>query len=123
MKYRTVLELICDAADAEDASNMAGDYLRGEIDFGVTMKCKTRSLRSHRVRKYTVSSLIAILTFSTLLLKVTPIGDVEKTHGSVQPGFRSTYAVMPALKTKHRVDFKKEWAEKKSEAVMEYLKK
>ena len=123
MKYRTVLELICDAAEAEDASNIAGDYLRGEIDFGVTMKCKTISLRSHRIRKYAVSSLIAILTFSTLLLKVTPIGDAEKTRGSVQPGFRSTYTMMPALKTKYRVNFKKEWEEKKDEAVMEYLKK
>ena len=123
MKYRTVLELVCDAPSTEEASNLAGDYLKGEVDFGVEMKCKTVSLVAHNVKKYTVCSIIAALIFSTLLLKVTPLGGEEKICNSSRIGFRGTYTVTPALKTKHKADFKKEWLKRKEEAVLDYIKK
>jgi len=123
MKYRTVIELICDAVDAEDAGNMAGDYLKGEIDFGVAMRCKTQSLAGHRLKKYTAACLIACLTFSMLLLKVTPAGDGERVHDKSRAGFQSTYTIMPVLKTKHKDDFKSVWEKKKDDAVLDCLKK
>ncbi|MFC1570762.1 hypothetical protein ACFL4E_03155 [Candidatus Omnitrophota bacterium] len=122
MKYRTVIELICDASDREEASNIAGDYLKGEVDFGVEMNCKTASLWSHRVTKYAVSSALVLLVFSTLLLKVTPISVEDSKTASSRFGFQNTYTVMPALKTKHKADFRKEWEQKKDEAVLEFLK-
>ncbi len=122
MKYRTVIELVCNAADKEEASNVAGDYLKGEIDFGVEMRCNTTSLWAHRVTKYAVSTAVMMLVFSSLLLKVTPIGDNEKISPSSQLGFRNTYTVMPALRTKHKADFKKEWEKKHQETALEHLK-
>lgn len=123
MKYRTVIELICNAHDKDEASNLAGDYLKGEVDFGVEMHCKTETLVGHRVIKYAVSSAIAILIFASFLLKVTPISVDEKIQGSPTIGFQNTFTVQPVLKTKHKSDFKKEWEQKKDEAVLEYLKK
>ena len=38
MKYRTVIELICEATNEEEAINTAGDYLRGDVDFGVVFR-------------------------------------------------------------------------------------
>lgn len=122
MKYRTVIELICDAADREEASNIAGDYLKGEVDFGVDMRCSTASLWAHRVTKYAASSALVLLVFSTLLFKVTPIGVESGNSTSSRIGFQNTYTVMPALKTKHKADFKKEWEQKKDEAVLDFLK-
>lgn len=123
MKYRTVIELICNASDKEDAINTAGDYLKGEVDFGVEMRCKAVSLWAHRVRKYTAASIITILMFSSLFLKVTPIAGNDKTGGPARLNFRNTYTIMPALKTKSESDFKEEWQKKKEEAMLEYLKK
>jgi hypothetical protein len=123
MKYRTMIEVICDAADKEDASNTAGDYLRGKVDFGVEMKCKTVSLRSHRMRKYVVSCAAIFLLFSSVVLNTTLISGHGNISCNARPAFHSTGTIMPALKTKHRTNFKKEWEEKKDEAVLEFLKK
>lgn len=41
MKYITVIEVICDAPDADEAYNMAGEYLRGNEEHGVSMHCRT----------------------------------------------------------------------------------
>ncbi|MBD3426255.1 MAG: hypothetical protein GF409_03370 [Candidatus Omnitrophica bacterium] len=123
MKYRTVIELICEASDKEEATNIAGEYLRGDMDFGVEMGCKTASLWSHRMKKCAVYTTMTFLVFTALLFRVTPIDGNEKIRNTAGPGLRSTYTIMPALKTKHRSDFKKEWDQKKQEAVLEFLKK
>lgn len=41
MKYVTVIEIICDASDADEAYHTAGEYLRGQEDCGVSMTCRT----------------------------------------------------------------------------------
>ncbi|MFC1548872.1 hypothetical protein ACFL5E_02825 [Candidatus Omnitrophota bacterium] len=123
MRYRTIIELICEASDKEEALNLAGDYLKGEVDFGVEMGCRTASLWSHRVKKCAVYTVMTFLVFSALLYRVTPITGSERIQTSATAGIGSTYTIMPELKTKHRADFKKEWEQKKQEAVLEYLKK
>ncbi|MBD3380257.1 MAG: hypothetical protein GF408_07340 [Candidatus Omnitrophica bacterium] len=45
MKYITVIEIICDAPDEEEAYNTAGEYLRGKEDFGVSMTCRTAPVK------------------------------------------------------------------------------
>ncbi|MDP8257926.1 MAG: hypothetical protein P9L90_00675 [Candidatus Aadella gelida] len=123
MKYRTVIELLCDAADSDDASNMAGDYLKGEIDFGVEMKCKTVSIWSHRMKRYTAVCAVTFLVFSALLIKFVPVEDAKTGKMSQRLAFKSTYTVTPELKTKDKQEFKEEWNKKKAEAVLEYIKK
>ena len=122
MKYRTVIELICDAGDKDEASNIAGDYLKGDIDFGVEMRCATGSVWGHRVAKYAASSAITIMVFASFLLRVAPVAVENQGGGNYIVGFESTSTVMPELKTKHKEDFKQEWQEKKDDAVLEYLK-
>jgi len=123
MKYKTIIELICDASDSEDASNVAGDYLKGEIDFGVDMRCKTTSLWAHRMKRCTAVCAVTFVVLTTLLLKVTPIENSDKDKGGMVFGLRNTSTVMPALKTKHKENFKEEWDKKKNEAMIKYLKK
>jgi hypothetical protein len=122
MKYRTVIEVVCDASDREEALNIAGEYLRGDVDFGVDMKCKSASIMSHRLKRISATAIIAVVMFSALLLKVSPIDGDEKIQSTSNIGFKNTYTINPALNTKHRADFKKEWATKKQEAIMDYIK-
>ena len=123
MKYRTLIELICEASDREEASNIAGDYLRGEVDFGVEMNCRTASLWEHRVRKYAVSCTVVILVLVSFLLKIAPTGLEGKKGGQAVMGFSNTYTILPALKTKHTDEFRNDWESKRNEVVLEYLKK
>lgn len=123
MKYRTVIELFCEASSREEASNIAGEYLKGDLDFGVTMRCKSGTVRTHKFVKYGLTCLLCLFMFSSMIFKVTMLGTEEKVKSSIKSGFYNTYTVMPALKTKHRAEFKKEWENKKEEAILDYLKK
>jgi len=125
MRYRTVIELICNAGDRDEASDIAGDYLKGDIDFGVEMKCRTESLAGHRVLKYAVSSAVVILMIATFALKITPVAleGEAGSKGGYRIAFQNTDTVMPELKTKHKEDFKQEWQARKDDAILEYLKK
>lgn len=123
MKYRTVIEVICDASDKDEAYNIAGDYLRGQVDFGVEMHCKTTKLWEHKAVKYGLMCIFSVVMFSTLLLNVTPLGGDETVRDSASLGMRNTFTLMPALKTRHKADFKTEWQTKKEEVALKYLKK
>jgi hypothetical protein len=123
MKYRTVIELISEANDKDDAFNIAGDYLRGQVDFGVDMRCKTTKLWEHKAMKYGLTCLFAALFFSTLAFNVTTIGGEEMVRSSYGAGIQDNFTIMPVLKTKHRSDFKKEWQTKNDEVTLKYLKK
>lgn len=115
MKYRTVIELICEAADKEDASHIAGDYLKGDVDFGVEMKCTTDSLWEHRMKKSAATCVVTLLIFSAFLFKVSSAPDGSANKLIPQLGIRNTSTVMPALKTTNKEEFKKEWEEKTKE--------
>ena len=123
MKYRTVIELVCNAKDAEDASHMAGDYLNGTIDFGVDMRCKTTTVCTHRVKKYVFSVLVLGLFVSSFIFGNLQVGDSSSTVSNSNFSSFSTSTVMPALKTQEQEKFKEEWENKKDEAVLEYIKK
>ncbi len=122
MKYRTVIELICEASDREEATNISGEYLRGNIDFGVEMRCQAVTLRAHRMKKYTASCAILLLAFSALFLKIQSATSDAKIPALASGDYQGTYTVVPALKTKHKADFKEEWDEKKDETVLKFLK-
>ena len=61
MKYRTVVELICEGKDAEEAYHTAGEYLRGNVDNGVDMKCRTRPLRRLKIKQLKILSFVAVM--------------------------------------------------------------
>jgi len=123
MKYRTVIELVCNAKDAEEASHLAGEYLNGSLDFGVHMNCKTTTVCTHRVKKYVFSVLILGLFASSFIFGNLQVGDSNSVKSSASVSSFSTSTVMPALKTQDQEKFKEEWENKKDEAVLEYIKK
>ncbi|MBD3427148.1 MAG: hypothetical protein GF409_07975 [Candidatus Omnitrophica bacterium] len=116
MKYRTVIELTCEAPDKDEACDMAGAYLKGDIDFGVDMICTTSSLPTHRLTKCAVVISVFLVLSLITILRFSPIGCAEKVTGSRNEGFCSAYALMPALKTKHRGGFKGAWEKKHQRA-------
>ncbi|MBD3426330.1 MAG: hypothetical protein GF409_03750 [Candidatus Omnitrophica bacterium] len=44
-RYRTVIEVVCEAYDEDEAYNTAGEYLRGNcMDDGIMLECRTFEL-------------------------------------------------------------------------------
>ncbi|GEM_PF-645712 len=122
MKYKTIIELTCEAADKEEASNTAGEYLRSMIDIGVDMRCRTVSADAHRLVKYGLTTIVALLFISSLLVNFIPFGGAEKAEKTGGVYFPDTCTVMPALKTGDRDEFQKEWEKKEEEVILDYLK-
>ena len=58
MKYKTVIEIVCDAANEEDAYHTAGEYLRSNDEVGTVMVCKTHTVKKERIKKLTFTGLI-----------------------------------------------------------------
>ena len=120
MKYRTLIELECDAVDKDDAVNIAGEYLSGKIDTGVFLTSKTTTIRAHRASKFATGSLLAFLLLMVSAVScVTPSLNSQPSRTSIMP---STCTVMPELKTKDSDEFKREWDEKQEEIILDYIK-
>ncbi len=118
MKYRTVIELVCEASDKEDASNVAGDYLKGDLDFGVDMTCKTTKLSTYSFKKYALSCVLVFFVFLTFLLNVTPVGSYVAPRQETT-NFSATSTVKPSLRTRYDEDFKERWIEEKENVIQE----
>jgi hypothetical protein len=123
MKYRTIIELICDAVDKEDALHTAGEYLRGEVESGVDMSCKAISLRTHRVLKYGIMSVVVMFFFSSLYLGLAAKEKNDNLRHISDLVLSNTCTIQPVLKTTAKAGFRREWQKKKDEAIFEYIKK
>ena len=122
MKFRTVIEVICDASDADEAGNIAGEYLRGKEDSGIQMNSKTNLLSGYRVKKYAVRSLLVFLVvFAIMAGSGLPInnGTVNSSAGLTNT---TTYTVQPELKTSYDSELRADWHDKEDEVIREYLK-
>ncbi|HNX91308.1 MAG TPA: hypothetical protein PKY78_05730 [Candidatus Omnitrophota bacterium] len=83
MRYITVIKVTCEAADAEDAYNAAGEYLRGNEDRRMSLKCKTSTLLDYHMTKYGFMGMMMLVIASVLILVVTPLEGKEKNVNTV----------------------------------------
>lgn len=123
MKYRTVIELVCSASDRDEACNIAGEYLKGDLDFGVEMKFKTASCFAHKALKYGITCAAVFMVSFTFLALFEPIANMgEKSKSTIIAGISSICTVTPELKTQGETRFKEKWAWKKDKTVLDYLR-
>jgi len=72
MKYKTVIEVVTEAANKDDAMNIVGEYLSGDILSSVDMKYSTRSISGLKTAAITITALsiaICIGVFSLHFMK------------------------------------------------------
>lgn len=107
MKYKTTIEIVSEARDKNEALEIVGEYLSGNIHSGVEMKCLTDRAQSGMKIAVTALLFVALLggsIFSTLYSRPGAVA------GCAVPG---TSAIQPPLKTaaidKKNMDFKREW--------------
>lgn len=72
MKYKTVIEVVTEAANKDEALNIVGEYLSGDILSAVDMKYSTRSISGLKTAAITITALsiaICIGIFSLNFLR------------------------------------------------------
>jgi hypothetical protein len=66
MKYRTVIEVVTEANDRNEALDIVGEYLAGNIASGVDMRYSARPANSNIKAVVTVTALAVLLVVSVL---------------------------------------------------------
>lgn len=107
MKYRTTIEIVSEAKDKNEAMDIVGEYLSGNITSGVRMKCLTDPVNSYARMVVTTLLFLALLGGSIFSALYTKPGAITMTS---IPGVS---AIQPPLKTsvadKKSLEFKQEW--------------
>ena len=121
MKFKTTIEIISEAENKNEAMEIAGEYISGNIISGVDMKCLTRPVKGHVsyiVSSVAILSLVAICAFSTIA-SVRP-------HQSFISNISGACAVQTPLKTSAEAKkdevFKKEWQDVHTREALNSLK-
>jgi hypothetical protein len=121
MKYRTNIEVISNAANKDEAMEIVDDYLAGNITSGIDMKYATKPVRFYNnsaVKMIVVGLLVTIGFFS---------GVKAKPQYDFAVNMCRMAAVTPPLKTSgvNSLDarFKKEWENKRTAEVINFIKK
>ena len=121
MKYKTNIEITSDAANKDEAMEIAGDYLSGNIASGIDLKYATRPVRfySYPLAKVAVVALLIVVGFFS--------GVKAKPHQGFSMNMCQVAAVTPPLKTsaanKQDTKFKKEWQAKQTAEAINFIKR
>ena len=121
MKYKTNIEITSDATNKDEAMEIVGDYLSGNITSGIDMKYATRPVRFYNnpaAKVVAVALLMTMVFFS---------GVKAKPQQNFAMNMCQVAAVTPPLKTsdanKNDMSFKKEWQEKQTTESINFIKK
>jgi hypothetical protein len=120
-KYRTVIELVCEAEDNAEALDLAGEYLRGAINSGVKMRCRTRPL--HNAAKVVLTSFMAFGLVGAGLVSV----NLAQPRQYCSSGLVGLNACQSPLKTtgeeSSKAEFKADWQAEEIDRALQRIKR
>lgn len=121
MKYKTIIEVVTEAKDKDEALEITGEYLSGYIFSGVDMKCRTRPMHTYRNVAVSVVALSLIL-----LVGIFSAVNLKHSQNAVST-ISGVGAIQPTLKTQVAIDnnaaFKREWQDKQLKEAIKFIKK
>ena len=117
MKYKTTIELIAEAETEHEAVDIAGEFLRGNIESGVDMKCRTKPVKASALVRIAVLFILISVAFGATLFKY--------SHGPSDAfvSQRNFGAIQPPLKTCSHNAFGESWKEKENRKFFLSIKK
>lgn len=98
MKYKSVIEIVSDACDKEDALDTAGEYLRGQlVGKDIKMKCKAEKIYKINFMK-SIIILCVVLCGTGIFIKqrfnknlpIHKANVMDKTYSAIQPPLRTS---------------------------------
>lgn len=120
MKYKTTIEIMSEAEDKNEAAEIVGEYLSGNLVSGVDMKCTTRPVNN---RTCYVIGIAAVLLLAAISVMPLMYGGNSQSLSAGVPG---NSAILPPLKTsiadKKEAGFKKMWQDRQTKAAIDFIK-
>lgn len=121
MKFKTTIKIVSEARDKNEAMEIAGEYLSGNLATGIDMQLRTNPVHSNNARAGIV--LAVLFVFGVAVAHLSHVKPPQNFI-SYLPG---DSVVQPPLKTsqpdKKAADFKTEWQAKHSQEVLNSLRK
>ncbi len=120
MRFKTVIKLVSDAKNKNEALEVVEEYLAGNIVSGVDVKCVTRPLHN-KTKIAGASALVFMIVISAFLFC-----NIKHTH-SIIPLIPGVNAVQPPLNTasitNKSENFKKDWEDRRTKESLAYITK
>ena len=121
MRFKTKIEIISEAKDKNEAAEIAGEYLSGNIMSGIDMKCHTGPVVNSVRNVIGVAAISAIFIVATLFVAhVKPAPILPQVVGI-------NNAIQPPLKTsevdKKSNNFRKAWQDRQNKAALDSMKR
>ena len=118
MRYRTIIEIITEANNKNEALNIAGEFLNGNIESDVKIKCRTNMIKSHGLLK----ASIALRLIAAFIAGIVSFGYFKSVSIAVS-GAENVSVFQTFLKAGQNVEFKENWQEEENKKVLDYRKK
>lgn len=119
MRYKTTIEIVAEAENKQEAMDIVGDYLSGDILSGVDMKCVTRPAN---LKRNVIAALVVLAVFGASLLSLIYV----KAPHSILGNTAGINAVQPPLKTSGstvaNAEFKKVWEKEQTKKAINRIK-
>lgn len=120
MKFKTTIEIIADATSKDEALELAGEYLSGNIASGVDMKCDAKKIYAVSCKSVVLAiALIAVLFGGLTAVTLRPSHNMTSSPAGLS-------AVQPPLKTSDKAlassEFKKDWQSKQDKEAINLIK-
>jgi hypothetical protein len=121
MKFKTTIKLVTEAKDKNEAMEIAGEYLSGNLATGVDMKfCTAPERRDHQFLACIIMVVLAVGIFAIRFY------DAKHVQSFTQ-NFSGDSALQSPLKTSGSYlefsNFKQEWQLKRIEETLSFIKK
>lgn len=116
MKYKTIIEITTEAKDKHEAMDIVGEFLNGDIENGVSMRCRTLPLNP-----YVLLRVGAFLVLSCAVLGMVSLRYFKDSAG-IFHGVKNVSAVQAPLKTSKSEAFRRQWQQEGAKKVFEYIK-
>ncbi len=127
-KYKTIIEVETEAADQLEAMDIAGEYLRGNLDSGVVMKCRIQNVNGYKTVGYTFVSILLMIALATGIYgfyttHATPLCKETASSVTLALSGSSSDAMQPALvaNSSDKAAFREKWEKQQNKVLLEKL--
>ena len=117
MKYKTTIEIVAEAEDRDEAMEIAGEYLSGNLISGVDMRCVTKPVYR--------SNIVGVVAISLAIVAGILVGSHFKHPQSMIQTIPGASAIQTPLKTSavtySNPGFKEEWQDRQTKEALERI--
>ena len=118
MRYKTTIEVVTEADSKYEAADIAGEFLKGNLNTGAELKVRTVS--DAKVRR--ITAFAAICAIAAIFAMVLVYANGSYKIARIEKKSAASYAIQPPLKTgladvQNSKEFRKIWEKEHKDRI------